>query len=386
MRLLIKNALIYDSGSASFFRGNLLCGGGRIISLGNDSDLAAEDGCDVVVHAGGACLVPGLVDIHTHGRAGFDFCDAQVPQLRKMAESYLACGVTTVMPTLASAPFDKLLAAADRINSAREGAGARLTGLHLEGRYLNPQKRGIQSSELLAAPDTGELEKLVFRMRLPFHISLAPELDPDGSFIRRAVQLGATVSAAHTMETYAQARTAETYGVTAYTHLFNAMPPLHHREGGPVCAALTGGAYCELICDGVHIAPETVRLAYRCAGSERLVLVSDSMAGAGAPDGVYTIAGVPVTVKDGRARSEDGTLGGSTLDMLTALNNLTQFCSTGLEAALPCATLNPARAVGIDNEVGSLEPGKRADMLLLRKMTHGYKLMKVISGDQMINI
>ncbi len=360
MRLLIKDALIYNSHSRTFVRGDMLCGGGRILGLG---DLGGAEH-DTLLDADGRRLIPGLVDIHTHGRAGFDFCAAEREGLQKMKVSYLECGVTTVVPTLAGDTLAGWLEAAERIDACRGGDGARLMGLHLEGRYLNPQKRGVQSAELLTAPDVDELYAMLDAAGLPLHVSYAPELDSDGSFAEFALSRGVTLSAGHTAMTYAGAKLAESRGVKCYTHLFNVMNGLHHREGGAVCAALEGDAYTELICDGMHIAPEVVRLVYRCKG-ERLVLVSDSMEGAGMPDGEYTIAGVKVYMRGGKATDADGHLGGSTLDVWSGVQNLMSFCGIPLETALPCATIAPAAAVGIDSEVGSLEVGKLADALLL---------------------
>lgn len=383
MKSLITNALIYDTPAQRFVRGEMLCGDGRILNIIPEGQ-PCPDGVDVTVDARGGYLVPGLVDIHTHGRAGADFCTADGDALRRMKLSYLECGVTTVVPTLASATLDDWYRAAENIAAQRGSAtadiGARLIGTHLEGRYLSPQKRGVQAAELLSPPDADELRMLVSRMGLPLHVSYAPELDPDGRFAAAAAELGVTLSAGHTAMDYKTAVEAERRGVRAYTHLFNAMPPLHHRAGGPVCAALTGEAMCELICDGHHIAPEMIRLVWRCAGNRRLVLISDSMEGAGAPDGQYQIAGVPVTVKDGVALSADGTLGGSTLDCFSGLKNLMRFCGVSLAETLPCATILPARVVGIENDVGSLEPGKLADALICRDGDSGPRLERVILG------
>ena len=198
------------------------------------------------------------------------------------------------------------------------------------------------------------------------HISAAYEMDGGEAFAARALELGATLGLAHTTATYVQAKAIEKQGVTSYTHLYNAMPSLHHRDGGAVCAALEGDAYAELICDGIHIAPEMVRLAYRAKG-EKLVLVSDSIEAAGCADGHYNIAGMPTVVKDGIARTEeDGVLAGSTLSLNRAVNNLMDFCGIPLTDAILCATEAPAKMVGGFDRYGSIEAGKQANLLFLR--------------------
>ena len=197
------------------------------------------------------------------------------------------------------------------------------------------------------------------------HLSAALELETDGEFLRRALALGATLSLGHSDASYATAEALIAQGVTALTHTFNAMPPLHHRDGGVVAAGLLSDkVFCELICDGFHIAPHMVKLAYRLAG-ERLVLITDSMEATGCADGEYSIAGNPVTVKDGKARTHDGAIAGSTLTMWEAVQNLCDFAGVSLEDAVYAATMAPALEVGLGDEIGSLEVGKRADLLVL---------------------
>lgn len=333
---------------------------GRIISVGTSCASA-----DKISDMNGRSLIPGLVDIHTHGRAGYDFNYADVEGMRVMAESYLRSGVTSLMPTLASAEYGSLLTACDRIGIAADGRGASFVGTHLEGRYLNPEKRGAHNISLLAPPNADEAEKIISHMHGHPHISAAFELDPDGSFAKKALSMGATLALAHTCATYDEARTAEKNGVSVYSHLMNAMPPIHHRNGGAVCAALTGDRFCELICDGVHVNSEVVRLIYRCTGIDRLVLITDSMEATGCPDGNYTIAGMPVTVKNGRALTSEGALAGSTLSLLDAVKNLSRFCEIPFEKAVLCATATPSKAIGMYGDIGSLEVGKVADIIAL---------------------
>ena len=364
----IRNARIYHTVSRSFSVGSVLVENGRITALFTE-DITPPAGIPVY-DAEGRRVIPGLVDVHTHGRAGGDFGTADSALMTVMAKSYLDSGVTTVMPTLASAPLSELETSIDRINTLRAEAAAsegqlpNIAGTHLEGRYLNVKRRGAHAADLLVKPDPAEVEGLLCRMEGARHVSAALELD-DGDFLRRALELGATLSLGHTDADFETASALFSKGVTALTHTFNAMPPLHHRDGGVVAAGLTSDtALCEMICDGFHIAPHMVKLAYRLAG-ERLVLITDSMEATGCADGEYRIAGNPVTVKDGKARTHDGAIAGSTLSMWEAVRNLRDFAGTTLENAIYAATMAPAREIGLEGEIGSIEAGKRADLLVL---------------------
>ena len=366
----IRNARIYHTPTRSFYKGAILVENGRITALYPDVEATPPEGVPVY-DAKGRRVIPGLVDVHTHGRAGGDFGTADLPLMRKMAKSYLDSGVTTVMPTLASAPLPELECSIDYINALRAEAAASegdlpyIAGTHLEGRYLNVKRRGAHAADLLVTPDADELETLIRRMDGARHVSAALEQDTDGEFRRRALELGATLSLGHTDADYNTANALFDEGVTALTHTFTAMPPLHHRDGGAVAAGLTSEkALCEMICDGFHIAPHMVGLAYRLAG-ERLVLITDSMEATGCEDGEYRIAGNPVTVKDGKARTHDGAIAGSTLSMWEAVCNLQEFAHTSLEDAVYAATMAPAREIGLEAEIGSIEIGKRADLLVL---------------------
>lgn len=362
MRVIIKNAYVYRNDIRDFCFADILCENGSIVDVGNnfmemDGDMQSFD-------VEGMAVFPGLVDVHTHGRSGADFVSCRNDMLHKMAHDYALHGVTTVMPTLASAPFAEMLSAARRISEFESGEDeAVFCGVHFEGRYLNPQKRGAHAEGMLSPLCADELDSDELRSLKAFHITAAFELDVDASFAKKGIEIGATLALGHTMATFEEARLAEANGVSAYTHLFNAMPPLHHREGGAVTACLIGDSYGEIICDGVHIAPEMVALAYRCKGTDRLSLVSDSMEATGCVDGEYFIAGNPVTVKNGKALTHDGALAGSTLTLDTAVQNLVRFCKIPLTDAVLCATENPAREVGVFEECGSVDIGKRADLI-----------------------
>ena len=199
------------------------------------------------------------------------------------------------------------------------------------------------------------------------HVSAALELDMGGSFTSSALKNGATLGLAHTDATFAEAQAAFERGATSLTHTYNAMSPFHHRDGGAVGAGLLNkNVYCELIADGFHVSPEAVKLAYQLKG-KKLVLITDSMAATGMPDGEYSIAGLPVTVKDGKARTIEGAIAGSTLSLIDGVKNLAAFAEIPFSEALYHATIAPAKMLGIFDTVGSLEAGKVANMIIFDK-------------------
>ncbi len=329
---------------------------GKVIAVGDGLDLCEAD---EVIDASGLYVLPGLVDVHTHGRIGFDFSSATADQMRAMKLDYAKRGVTSVFATLASGTDEEWENAIARIEESD------YEGVHFEGCWLNSAKKGAHAAHLLKELRAEDVDRFLKLSHLPCHVSAALELDVDGSFSKAVLEHGATLGLGHTCATAAQARLAVSRGATSFTHLFNAMPALHHREGGAVAVALLGGGFGELIADGIHVCPDMIALAYRCLGKDKTVLITDSMAGTGCSDGDYSIAGMPVIVKNGKAILADGTLAGSTLNLWDGVRNLMQFADIPLEDAVACATVNPARMVKIDGEVGGIEAGKRADILLV---------------------
>ena len=372
MKTLYKNAYIYAKncdGYPSFIFGWLLTDGEDIAKVDFGEFDGDTDLMDEIVDLGGACLTPGLIDIHTHGRAGGDFNSADAELMVKMSRSYLESGVTSLMPTLASDTLDGLYRSVENIERVKAQGGENFVGVHLEGRYLNPKRRGAHAESLLAPLDAAEIEAIIIRMKKvgKAHVSAALELDPDGGFASAAIDNGATLGLAHTDASFAEAQAAFDRGATSLTHTYNAMSPFHHRDGGAVGAGLLNkNVYCELICDGFHVSPEAVKLAYQLKG-EKLVLITDSMEATGMPDGEYSIAGLPVVVKDGKARTVEGAIAGSTLSLIDGVKNLAVFAEIPFPKALYCATVAPAKMLGIFDTVGSLEAGKTANMLVLDK-------------------
>lgn len=370
MKVLYKNAHIYVEnidGSLSFVFGWLLTDGERIANADFGNFEGSVDEIDKTVDLGGAKIAPGLIDIHTHGCVGGDFNSAGAETMAKMSRSYLESGVTSLMPTLASDTLDGLHRSICNIAEAKEQGADNFIGVHLEGRYLNPKRRGAHAETLLAPLDAAEIEKLIIEMKKvgKVHVSAALELDTDGSFTRTAVAHGATLGLAHTDATFSEAQTAFERGAVSLTHTYNAMSPFHHRDGGAAGAGLINErVYCELIADGFHVSPEAVKLAYKMK-KDKLVLITDSMEATGMPDGEYSIAGLPVTVKDGKARTHEGAIAGSTLSLIDGVKNLAAFAGITFNEALYNATVAPAKMLGIFDSVGSLEVGKTANMLIL---------------------
>ena len=354
----IKNARVYRTEQRDFIPATVVVEEGKIKSI------LAPDACTcdmTVVDGTGKLLVPGLVDTHTHGRIGYDFDSATVEQMKDMRHSYAVDGTTTVFPTIASAPLAQIEQAIDNVKAAGYDC------IHLEGRYLNCKRRGAHRADLLFPLDVNEFSALLDRMEgLTVHISCAAELEGGEAFVKTAVSRGATVSLGHTDATYEEALEAISWGVNSFTHTFNAMRPIHHRDPGPVVAALaTEGVYAEVIADGFHLNPAIVKLAYLAKRPAHLTLITDSMSATRCADGEYAIAGEKVYVVDGKAINEEGNISGSTITLYQAVRNLMKFAGVSYAEALPYATIVPATEVGIDGTVGSIAEGKRADLLLV---------------------
>lgn len=306
-------------------------------------------------------VLPGLVDLHTHGAVGHDWSDGDPAGLQPLAGHYAAHGVTSFLATTMTLPEEALARALTALRDHRPAGGAKCAGVHLEGPFLCYGKRGAQAAEHLRAPDLGMLGRLQeVSGGLVKYITVAPELDGALDFIEAASKL-CTVSLGHTGADYDTALRAFDRGASAVTHLFNAMPPLLHRQPGVIGAALTAGASVELIADGLHVHPAMVLAAHKLF-CKKLCLISDSLRAAGMPDGRYTLGGQPIVVQDGCAALENGTLAGSTITVLDGLRNAVCF-GVPLEDAVYAATAAPADAAKLD--AGRIAVGRPADLTVL---------------------
>lgn len=320
----------------------------------------------------GKILVPGFVDTHIHGCCGYDTNDGTVESFLRMGESLVKYGVTSFIPTTVTASHEELLKASIAVAEAmnvqkRELRGARILGLHLEGPYINVEAKGAQNPAFIRKPDFNEfLEYWMASKGNIREITLAPEIEGALEFIGKVSELGVIVQIGHTRATYEETKRGIIAGAKKATHLFNAMRGFHHREPGTVGACLeSDDVYLELICDLIHVSAVAIKLVYKVAGPERIVLITDAISAAGLPDGKYELGGLRVVVKEGICRLEDGTLAGSTLTMDKAVKNLVKI-GIPLRDVLIMATATPARALG-RADIGVIKPGSNADLVVLNE-------------------
>ncbi|MCQ2359401.1 MAG: N-acetylglucosamine-6-phosphate deacetylase [Phascolarctobacterium sp.] len=358
--MLIKNLKIYTI-DGSFRDGELAVANGIFVQASSQQNEEIFDGQ-------GLYAIPGLVDLHLHGALGGDASDGFMKALEKMASYELSQGVTSICPTTMTIPLGELKVA---IRTIKEFANknvhhaSRILGINMEGPFISPVKKGAQKEQDILKADVGIFQELNDEcggmIKL---VDLAPEMDGSLEFIV-SVKDKVRISLAHTNASYEEASKAFAIGAKHVTHLYNAMPPLHHREPGVIGAAFdSADVKCELIVDGVHSHPSVVRASFALFGYERIILISDSMRATGLADGEYTLGGQKVVVKGNEARLEDGTIAGSVTNLMNCLRKAVQF-GIPLGQAVYSASTNPAIALGVDDELGSLDVGKIADFVLL---------------------
>jgi N-acetylglucosamine-6-phosphate deacetylase len=340
--------------------------GPQIAGLGAGPPPAAGAGV-ATVDGRGLTLLPGFIDVHTHGALGFEVMDADFDGLARMAGFLARHGVTSFLPTTWTGARDRTLAALESLAEAmrrpRPPGTARILGAHMEGPYLNPVRAGAQDPAHMAPPEPGELERFL-DLGVVRLMTIAPELHaPVLAELRRR---GVTASAGHTDATYEQMVAAVERGVRHATHTYNAMRPLHHRDPGTVGACLTIDALrCELIADGHHVQPAAMDALFRARGRDAVVLVSDAVRPTGLADGTHRLDDRTVELRDGAVRLPDGGLAGSVLTLDRALRMFGAATGHDWAELWPAASANAAESIGVADRKGRLDAGMDADLVLL---------------------
>lgn len=377
--MILKNAEVFN-GDFEKIRADVKIDGEKISKIGNFS---SEDGLDLT----GLVVMPGLIDMHIHGCGGADTGDATPEALETMSQTLVKNGVTSFCPASMTLSFEELTKIFANIDAMKDKVGgAYIHGANMEGPYIAMSKKGAQNPLYVRNPDKEEFKKLYEGCNGAIRVvDIAPECDGGDEFIKE-IQPICPVSIAHTDAGYDEAVHAIELGVRHITHLFNAQSGLHHRKPGVVGAAFdvgrANGVRAELICDGFHIHPATLRIAFREMGEDGTVIISDSMKAAGCPDGDYDLGGQPVYVRDGKALLADGTIAASTSNVYKELKNVISF-GIPEKQVVKSATINPAKAIRVSDKTGSIEEGKLADILVVDK-DYNIKLV-IVKGEIKVN-
>lgn len=357
--MIYKNAYIFQ-GKLGFVKGGFTVEGERFSEVFSGDTFA--DGTDLQ----GAYVLPGLVDIHNHGNSGSDFSDGNYEGLVKMGRYLAANGITSFAPATMTLPYtaiEKACSCAAKLRDNRPDDCARMAGVQMEGPFFSEKKKGAQNAEYLRLPDFDAFKRIqdscggIIRI-----VDLAPELEGAVEFTEKAKEL-CTVSVAHTDSDYEHAAAVFQSGAKHLTHLFNAMPSIHHRHPGVIgAAAERDDVAAELICDGLHVHPSAVRMAFKLFPG-RICLISDNLRCTGMPDGEYPFGGQTMTLKNGEARMPDGALAGSVTNLYQCMLNAISF-GIDVNTAVIAATLTPAGELGREGDIGSIEAGKFADFVV----------------------
>nr|WP_048828059.1 N-acetylglucosamine-6-phosphate deacetylase [Bacillus sp. B-jedd] len=346
--------------------------GGKITAAGHLSELPSKyEDAEVIEIPESHTVVPGFVDLHIHGAAGADTMDATPDALRTMAEALPAEGTTAFLATTITQEHGNIERALENAASYCEtgnGPGkAEIVGVHLEGPFINAKRKGAQPEEYILNPDIELFSKWQNKAKgLIKLVTMAPELENGLEFVEYLDKNGVIASIGHTDAVYEEVEKAVKAGAKHVTHLYNGMRGMHHREPGTAGAALLfKELMVEMIVDGIHIAPEMVKLSVAAKGTDRLLLVTDSMRAKCLNAGIYDLGGQDVTVGNGKAVLADGTLAGSILKMNEAVRNVATFSDLSLLDAVKMASINPAKQIGIFDKKGSIAAGKDADLVIL---------------------
>ncbi|MCI2425226.1 N-acetylglucosamine-6-phosphate deacetylase [Candidatus Acetothermia bacterium] len=360
--LLIQGGEIVSAVADDIKTGDILLQNGIIARVGEVRLQGSAMETIDTIDATGLYVSSGFIDLQTNGGGGYNFGDAAPAEIHKIITFHTNHGTTGLLPTTVTAPIEQIKATIGRVRKLNHPA---VLGMHIEGPFITKEHKGAQNAHYILTSTVEQFAELAKGDEGFIKIvTLAPELPGADRLIARIREIGAIPSLGHSAATYEQALTAIDQGIGLFTHLFNAMRGLHHREPGALGAALDSDVMVELIADGVHVHPMLIRLLRKTKGIEQICLVTDSISAAGLTDGQYSLGGLAVFVKNGEARLADGTLAGSTLTMEHAVKNFIEFTGCSVVDGVKTATLNPAKLLKIDEKKGSLEEGKDADITI----------------------
>ncbi|MBQ9588812.1 MAG: N-acetylglucosamine-6-phosphate deacetylase [Butyrivibrio sp.] len=369
--MIIKGARVYTSDFK--FTEKIIITGDTLIERVMDEDdcvsdfMTCESNSENVIDASGLLAIPGLVDIHFHGAMGHDFCDADCNGLKEIAKYEATHGITAICPATMTFSEEILGGIMEKAGEFVEDYNeAKLVGINMEGPFISPEKIGAQNPAYLMNPDTGMFKRLQKKSGNQIKlVDIAPELPGSFEFIRE-LEKDVNISIAHTNCDYDTAIKAFDLGACHVTHLFNAMPLMSHRLPGPVCAAMEKQAEVELIADGIHVHPAMVRFVFNTFSEEKIILISDSMEATGLPDGDYQLGGQAVKVIGKKAvlANNSQTIAGSVTNLYDCMVSAVKM-GISKEAAIRAATINPAKAIGIEDRYGMIKKGAYANILLV---------------------
>ncbi len=366
--MIIKNVKVYTKDNI-FQEGDISIRDGVFSESSDGEETIDADGC---------YAIPGLIDLHFHGCGGYDLCDGTTEAIAKIAEQEAYEGTTSICPATMTLPYEELLdilrtAAAyrkDCMENPQSKKGADLIGINMEGPFISTAKKGAQDPKHILPCDVKIAENFIKASDgLVKFIGIAPEDNPDFVSFISQLKDQVHISLAHTNADYDTAMAAFHAGADHAVHLYNAMPAFTHRAPGVIGAVSDNPhVHAEMICDGIHIHPSMVRATFKMLGADRIIFISDSMRATGMPNGRYTLGGLDVDVKDRKATLvSDGAIAGSASTLMECLRTAVTQMDIPLETAVACATVNPAKCLGVYEQRGSIEPGKIADLVLLNE-------------------
>ena len=368
--MIIRNVKVYTE-SKTFEDGAIMIRNGVFDQVLTGPDSAGADDSEIL-DGEGCYAIPGLIDLHFHGCMGDDFCDGSKEAIARIAKYEASIGVTAIAPATMTLPADELeeilKVAAEYKKEASEGAD--LIGINMEGPFISPAKKGAQDERNIVPCDTDMCHRFLDASEgLVKFVGIAPEQSEKSLDFIQQMKGKVNISLAHTNADYDTAKAAFDAGANHAVHLYNAMPAFTHRAPGVVGAVSDSEhVMAEIICDGVHIHPSAVRATFKMMGADRMILISDSMRATGMPDGRYTLGGLDVDVVGNRATLvSDGALAGSATNLMDCMRTAVKKMGIPLETAVACATMNPAKSLGVYDQYGSIKAGKKADVVLLDK-------------------